>query len=57
MSKEYVKVKRYRKYDRYIILEREKIVVLLEGSQASSAWPADNSRVQVKTLEWLETVA
>jgi hypothetical protein len=32
-------------------------IVLFEGSQDSLACPSDKSRMQVKTLEWLEAVA
>jgi hypothetical protein len=36
-----------------------KSIILLEGSQASPACPdtSDMSRLKVKTLEWLETMA
>jgi hypothetical protein len=35
----------------------EKEQCFLEGSQASSACPADKSRVKVKKLDWLDAVA
>jgi hypothetical protein len=46
------------KSDRHFTAKREiKNIVLLEGSQASPSCPFDKSRVEVKTLEWLEAVA
>jgi hypothetical protein len=53
----WVKVKCHGTRERRFIVGREKEHPLLEVSQASPARPFDNSRVKVKMLQWLETVA
>jgi hypothetical protein len=52
-----MKVKSPGKSDRHFILERENEHHLLEGSQASPARPSNKSTMEVKALEWLETLA
>jgi hypothetical protein len=39
------------------MLEGERVIIYLEGSQASPARPSDKVSVDVKTSGWLEAVA
>jgi hypothetical protein len=58
VAEECVNVKSYSRCVRDTLFWRVKrSIVLLEGSHASPAWPADKRRVKVKALERLETVA
>jgi hypothetical protein len=54
---EEMKVRSHGRSERRFIVGREKEHRLLEGSQASPSRPSDKSRIEVKTLGWLEAVA
>jgi hypothetical protein len=52
-----MKVKSPGKCERHFIVGRKQEYRLFEGSQASPVRPSGRSRVKVRTLGWLETVA
>jgi hypothetical protein len=52
-----MEVKSPGKSERHFIVGREEEHHFVRSSEASPARPSDKSRMNVKTLEWLEAVA
>lgn len=57
IAEEEVKVWSHGRSERHFIAGRERSIVSVQDSQATHAGPSNKSRVEMKTLEWLETVA